>query len=195
MEGEEEVVTTRVLTIPNVVSTVRLALIPIFFWLFVTRRGDIASFLLLFVIGSTDWVDGFLARRLGQVSRLGKLLDPVADRIAVVAIVVALLFRGTIGIAVSAVILLRDLIVSIVFPLLEARGYPRIPVNVVGKAATASIYSGVGLSVLSLIMDPSFLIASVGAGFLWVGAALYWIAGVLYVRELIAISKARRGSP
>ena len=85
---------------------------------------------------------------------------------------------------VAAVILVRDLIVAIAFSILESKGFPRIPVNVFGKAATAAIYLGVGVAALSLIAEPSDLIHSVGLALLWIGASLYWIAGALYVVEI-----------
>jgi cardiolipin synthase len=189
LSEESEIVSTQVLTIPNLISFARLALVPVFIWLFVTRANDVASFSLLAVIGSTDWVDGFVARKTHQVSVLGKLIDPIADRIAVVAVLLALLFRGTVPLLVAAVILVRDLLVAIVFPILEAKGFPRIPVNNVGKAATAAIYLGVGVAALSLIAEPSPLIHSVGIALLWIGATLYWIAGALYVFEIRRLAK------
>lgn len=191
MSEESEVVTTQVLTIPNLISFARLSLVPIFFWLFVTRSSDVVAFSLLAVIGSTDWIDGFVARKTHQVSVLGKLLDPIADRIAVVAVLLALLFRGTVPVVVAAIILLRDLLVAVVFPILEARGYPRIPVNIVGKAATASIYLGVGLAAMSLIVVPEEFVHSAGVVLLWIGATLYWIAGVMYVIEIRRLTRAR----
>lgn len=192
MALDQEQVSTRILTIPNAVSAVRLALVPIFVGLFVTKRNDPLAFATLFVIGSTDWVDGFLARRLGQVSRLGKVIDPVADRIAVIAIVVALVFRGIIPLSVSIVILSRDVLVSIVFPILEALGYPRIPVNLVGKAATAAIYSGVGLSVMAIVTPWHVPLSTYGGVLLWTGAALYWLAAALYSREIGKLIRGRK---
>jgi cardiolipin synthase len=191
LSEESEVVSTKVLTIPNLISFARLALVPLFFWLFVTRANDVASFSILAVIGSTDWVDGFVARKTHQVSVLGKLIDPIADRIAVVVVLLALLFRGTIPLLLAAVILVRDLLVAIIFPILEARGYPRIAVNIVGKAATAAIYCGVGLATMSLIIEPSDQIHSVGIVLLWAGATLYWIAGAMYVLEIRRLLRIR----
>ena len=187
---EDDDVSTRVLTVPNLISFARLALIPIFFWLFVTRTNDALAFALVVVVGSTDWVDGFVARRTGQVSVLGKILDPVADRVAIVAILLAFLFRGTIPIAVALVILVRDALVALVFPILEARGYPRIPVNFVGKAGTAAVYVGAGTAAASLVLQ-SLAIHSAAIVLLWIGAGLYWVAGILYVGEIRKLVRAR----
>ena len=190
MIEEDGDVSTRVFTVPNLISFARLALVPVFFWLFVTRTNDALAFALLVLVGSTDWVDGFVARRTGQVSVLGKILDPVADRVAIVAILLAFLFRGTIPIAVALVILVRDALVASVFPILEARGYPRIPVNFVGKAGTAAIYVGTGTAAASLILQ-SLAINFAAIVLLWIGASLYWVAGVLYVREIRKLVRAR----
>ncbi len=183
MSEVDSEVSTRVLTLPNLISFARLGLVPVFFLLFVTRTNDPLAFAVLVVVGSTDWVDGYVARRTGQVSELGKILDPVADRVAIVAILLAFLFRGTIPIAVALVILARDALVAIAFPILEARGYPRIPVNFAGKAGTAAIYLGVGTAAASLVLEGSavHLAAMV---LLWIGAALYWVAGIMYVGEI-----------
>ncbi|MBW3588900.1 MAG: CDP-alcohol phosphatidyltransferase family protein [Actinobacteria bacterium] len=190
MIEEDGEVSTRVLTVPNLISFARLGLIPIFFWLFVTRTNDALAFALLVLVGSTDWVDGFVARRTGQVSVLGKVLDPVADRVAIVAILLAFLFRGTIPIAVAWVILARDALVALTFPILEARGYPRIPVNFVGKAGTAAIYFGVGTAAASLVLQNP-LISVAAIVLLWIGAGLYWVAGILYVVEIRKLVRAR----
>lgn len=190
MIEEDGDVSTRVLTVPNLISFARLALIPIFFWLFVTRTNDALAFSLLVLVGSTDWVDGFVARRTGQVSVLGKILDPVADRVAIVAILLAFLFRGTIPIAVALVILVRDALVALVFPILEARGYPRIPVNFVGKAGTAAIYVGAGTAAASLVLQ-NLAINLAAIVLLWIGAGLYWVAGILYVGEIRRLVRNR----
>ncbi|HVL52207.1 MAG TPA: CDP-alcohol phosphatidyltransferase family protein, partial [Actinomycetota bacterium] len=91
--GQEEVVLNRVLTVPNMISTARMLLIPVFAWAFLTGDKDAFALGLLVVIGCTDWVDGYVARKTGQVSKLGKLLDPVADRVAIVVVLLALVFR------------------------------------------------------------------------------------------------------
>lgn len=187
-------VSNRVLTVPNLISAARLALVPIFVWAFLTGK-DPAAFTLLVVVGATDWVDGFVARRTGQVSVLGKLLDPLADRIAIVAALLAFAFRGTIPWLLAAVILLRDLIVAIVFPALEARGFPRIPVNRTGKAGTAALFTGMGFLAGGLIVPESMssAVRAAGLGLLVVGATLYWVAAGFYavaIRRLLTQGRA-----
>ncbi|MDQ4149080.1 MAG: CDP-alcohol phosphatidyltransferase family protein [Actinomycetota bacterium] len=184
--NEDLSASNRVLTLPNLISAARMALVPWFAWVFWTRSNDVLAFVLIVVIGSTDWVDGYVARRMGQVSRLGKLLDPVADRAAIIVVLLALMLKGVVPAAPAAAILARDLIVSAVFPVLEAKRFPRIPVNRVGKLATAFIFGGMGFAVFSLPAADGLEAFAVWAagGLLTLGAVLYWAAGGLYVREV-----------
>jgi len=188
--GQEEVVLNRVLTIPNMISTARMLLIPVFAWAFLTGDKDAFALGLLVVIGCTDWVDGYVARKTGQVSKLGKLLDPVADRVAIVVVLLALVFRDVVPLAVAGAILLRDLIVSIVFPILEAKGFPRLSVNWTGKWATALIFTGMAFAAAS-VLDPVRDFARPASHALLVaGAVLYWMAGLLYIKEIRRLLKA-----
>ena len=183
--NSEELVTNRVLTAPNVISFARLGLVPIFIWLFLSEN-DWAALAVLFVLGNTDWVDGTVARRTGQVSELGKVLDPISDRIAIVAIILTITYRGVIPWPITAAILSRELLIAVAFGVLESRGVPRIPVNRVGKLATGAIFSGMGLTMISLV-----LAGKVGENIhlaalvvLVIGAALYWVATAMYFIEL-----------
>ncbi|MCA1839419.1 MAG: CDP-alcohol phosphatidyltransferase family protein [Actinobacteria bacterium] len=191
MTNGTEVVSKKVFTVPNVISFTRLALVPIFGWLFVSGKNDRTALTVLFIIGSTDWVDGFVARRIGQVSVLGKLIDPVADRIAIVVVMLLFAFRGIVAWPVAAAILLRDLLVAIGFPILEVRGMPRIAVNIVGKGATLLIYFGMGWAMLSLVLTgtSAVLLRTMSLWFLMAGAVFYWIAGAMYVAEITKVSR------
>lgn len=186
MTSNPSPVSTKVVTVPNLISALRIGLVPVFLWLFLSATNDVLALVILAVVGSTDWVDGFIARKTGQVTVLGKLLDPVADRLAIVSALLALSFRGIVPWLLAGVILLRDLIVSIAFPIIEARGFPRVPVNLVGKAATLLIFFGMAFAAGSLVVgagyEQSILILS--RVLLIVGATAYWIAGALYVKEI-----------
>lgn len=190
---DQEVVLDRVATVPNLISAIRIFLIPLFAWAFLSRSRDALAFGLLVLIGSSDWIDGYVARRTGQVSRLGKLLDPVADRAAVAVILVALTVRGVVALPLAAALLARDLIVSIVFPILEARGFPRIPVNKTGKWATAFIFAGMAVAASSIVFsgmrDP---VRAWAAALLAAGAVLYWSAAYLYAIQIRHLMKLRR---
>ena len=173
------------------ISGVRIALIPIFAWLLATGTQDGLAFVLAVVIGSSDWFDGFLARRMGQVSRLGKLLDPVADRLAIVALLLALTFRGIVALPITAAILLRELIVTVGFSISEAKGYPRLRVNRVGKVATGLLFCGMGFAVASLVVAPELRAFSLRTStvLLVAGAVLYWVALWMYGVALLRLTK------
>lgn len=195
MTVQPEQVSTQVLTVPNVISAARISLIPVFAWLFLTGDHDTAAMVILIIIGSTDWVDGFVARRTGQVSVLGKILDPIADRAAIVVVLLTFMFRGTVPLWIAGAILVRDAIVSIAFPILEARGYPRIPVNKVGKLATLLIYTGFGVAAVGVAFDDvTSWTDPAKRALLTVGAALYWVAGYLYVKELRKVRPLKEAS-
>ncbi|MEX2588529.1 MAG: CDP-alcohol phosphatidyltransferase family protein [Actinomycetota bacterium] len=182
---DEEVVLDRALTIPNLITISRMLVIPLFAWVFLMGEYDAVALVLLVLIGSTDWLDGFVARRIGQVSKLGKLLDPVADRMAIIVVLLALVFRGVIPVLLAGALLLRDLIVSVAFPVLEAKGFERIPVNRTGKWATAFIFAGMALAAGSVLETPVRQSVEVAAvALLTAGAVAYWAAGFLYVKAI-----------
>ena len=189
----DEIVSRRVFTTPNIISFARLLLVPVFVGLFVTGR-DWPALIVLFVLGNTDWVDGYVARRTGQVSELGKILDPISDRIAIVAVMLSLLFRNLVPLGVAGVILLREALVAVAFGVLEARGAPRIPVNRVGKAATLAIFLGMGGLVIGVVIPGSVgeNVNMISIGLLVFGAVLYWVATALYFVELRKQLMARR---
>ncbi|MEO7804741.1 MAG: CDP-alcohol phosphatidyltransferase family protein [Actinomycetota bacterium] len=180
-----DIVSTRILTVPNVISSARLSLVPIFVWAALTGRNTLA-FILLAVVGSTDWVDGYVARRTGQVSVLGKLLDPVADRVAIVAVLSVFAFQQVIPWSLAVIILSRDLLVAVVFAIVESRGVPRIEVNFVGKTATALIYTGTAFAAAGRIMSPSDeqVVRMIAVAMLAAGAALYWISVAMYAAAI-----------
>jgi cardiolipin synthase len=181
----EESVSNRVLTLPNAITIARLALLPVFLWLYLTKQ-EWPALIVLFVLGNTDWVDGTVARRTGQVSELGKVLDPISDRIAIVTVMLAIVARGQVPWWLAGVILGRELLIAVAFALLEARGVPRIPVNRVGKLATLSIFSGMGITVIALVIPGKVgeNIQALALVVLVAGAALYWVATGMYFIEL-----------
>jgi cardiolipin synthase (CMP-forming) len=177
------VVTNRVLTVPNVLSAIRLATVPIFLYLFVTGREEAA--VILYGAGAwTDFFDGYIARRLGQESELGRLLDPLADRIYIVALALALVAVGALPWWLTAGIVARDVILLSLWPLFERRGVGRIQVNFAGKTATASLLFGLTWLALS---ETDFAWASfsdvVGMVFVAAGAILYYVSAGMYARD------------
>jgi cardiolipin synthase (CMP-forming) len=175
----------RVWTIPNVLSFLRLASVPVFVWLFVSGREEAA--VALFIAGAwSDFFDGYIARRTGAVTELGKVLDPLADRICISALALALLLTDALPVWLVAIVIARDLAVLVAWPVLERRGFARIPVNFVGKCATAALLFGLSWSAWSQTSWPGASFAGeVGFGVVLAGAVLYWIAAALYVRVLL----------
>ena len=181
LEGQAE--RARIWTIPNVLSFLRLGSVPIFIWLFVNDYEEAA--VILYGIGaSTDFFDGVIARRFDQVSELGKLLDPLADRIFIVALCVALVARGALPWGLALAIIGRDILILSLWPLIDRRRIERIRVNRVGKLATANLLFGLTWLALG---ETSFPLAELGETlgmiFTVAGAVLYWVAGAMYARE------------
>lgn len=179
-----------IVTIPNLISAVRIGLVPVFLWLLLGRDDPLAAGLLIGGIGATDWIDGYLARRLGQVSPLGKILDPAADRLAVVAGVAGSWAAGYVPPWFAAALLGREAVVLIGTVWMALRRVPPIPVRRLGKIATFAVYFSI----------PSFLVHAGGAHdfFEWFayavgipGLLLYWVVGFQYAvdaRRLLAPS-------
>ncbi|CAB4950402.1 MAG: CDP-alcohol phosphatidyltransferase family protein [Actinobacteria bacterium] len=193
-----EVTTDRVLTVPNALSFARLLGVPLFLWLILGPEADGWAIVLLVVSGVTDWLDGTIARATGQISRLGQLLDPLADRLYIIATLVGLLLRGIIPWWLVALLLLRDLVLLATVPALRARGLTALPVHFLGKAATFNLLYAFPLLLLGDGNSPAAFAATVvGWAFVIWGTALYWWAGILYleqVRRLVRDVEPRRAS-
>ena len=177
-------------TVPNLLSVLRLALLPVFLWLVLGPEADAIAVLVLMGLGITDYLDGYLARRLGQTSRLGALLDPVADRLYILATVTGLGLREVIPIWLAVLLPARDLLLWILVPFLRTRGHSALPVHFLGKAATAALLYAFPLLLLGhgsgALAEASRVL---GWAFTWWGTGLYWWAGLLYawqVRTLLA---------
>jgi cardiolipin synthase len=133
LEGAGE---DRILTLPNAITVVRLCTLPVFVYLLFGADDRWAAGWVLFAIGSTDWLDGYLARRLGQVSTVGKILDPVADRLLFFVGVVSIIIDGSVPVWFAVAVLVREAAVAVGTLSLAAMGATRIDVTWYGKAAT-----------------------------------------------------------
>ncbi|MGN6131633.1 MAG: CDP-alcohol phosphatidyltransferase family protein [Nocardioidaceae bacterium] len=180
----------RVLTIPNVISLIRLAGVPLFLWLVLVPKADGWAILVLLLSGVTDYLDGYLARRLQQTSALGQVLDPVADRLYILSTVVGLAWRDVIPWWLAVILPARDLLLWGLVPFLRTRGYSALPVHFLGKAATANLLYAFPLLLLGDGTSGLSMLAKVfGWAFAVWGTGLYWWAGLLYawqVRTLLA---------
>jgi cardiolipin synthase len=175
----------RVWTLPNLISFLRLAGVPVFLWLVLGPEADGWALGLLMLSGVTDFLDGYLARRLGQTSQLGQILDPVADRLYILAVVIGLALREIIPWWVAVILPLRDLLLWGLVPFLRTRGYSALPVHFLGKAATFNLLYAFPLLLLG---DGTGVVASLADVFGWAfaiwGIGLYWWAGVLYAYQV-----------
>lgn len=176
--------TDRVLTLPNALSFLRLLGVPLFVWLILGPRSDGWAVLLLMAAGFSDWLDGYLARAWKQTSRVGQMLDPVADRLYIGSTLVCLAIRDIIPLWLVIVLVARDLLLVALVPLLRTRGYTSLPVHVIGKAATFCLLYAFPLVLLGAGESGVALVARItGWSFAIWGTALYWWAGLLYVRQ------------
>ena len=182
-------------TVPNAISLLRLAGVPVFLWLVLGPEADAIALVVLMVAGFTDFLDGWLARRLDQYSKLGEILDPVADRLYILAVVVGLYMRDIIPWWVAIALPLRDLFLWGLVPILRTRGFSALPVHFLGKAATFNLLYAFPLLLLG---DGEGVVARLSEVFGWAfafwGVGLYWWAGLLYawqVRKLVATTPRR----
>jgi CDP-diacylglycerol--glycerol-3-phosphate 3-phosphatidyltransferase len=184
----------RVLTIPNVLSALRLAGVPVFLWLALGPETDGAAFAVLAFAGVSDYLDGKLARALDQTSRLGVILDPLADRLYILATVAALTIREIVPWWLAAVLVGRDVLLLAFVPVLRRLGVgTALPVHYLGKAATFNLLYAFPLLLLSA-GDSWLATASRPLGWafaLW-GTALYWWSGLLYGEQVRRLRRARR---
>jgi cardiolipin synthase len=192
----------RILTIPNAISALRLAGVPVFLWLVLgpqTATADGWAVALLIVAGLSDWLDGKIARALNQTSRLGQVLDPAADRLYIAATIVALGVRAIIPWWLVGVLALRELTVGVALFVLRRRaGISTLQVSFVGKAATLCLLYAFPL--LFLGDHPGWggtLARVLGWAFATWGTALYWWAAMLYlvqVRSLVSDTASSLGN-
>lgn len=191
-EKPARVAEERVWTIPNAISFLRLALIPVFAWLIVAEH-DAAAVIVVAVAGFTDWADGYIARRFNQASRLGQMLDPAADRLYILVTLLGLAYRDIIPWWLVAVIVARELVLAGTIPVLLRHGYGTLPVHMAGKAGTFCLMYAFPL--LLLASAPGALgTAASTAGWaiaLW-GVGLYWFACLLYLEQVAWIVRRDR---
>lgn len=181
--------TDRVLTVPNVLSFVRLLGVPVFLWLLLVREADGWAVLVLAIGGATDWLDGRIARRWHVRSRLGQVLDPMADRLYILATLIGLALREIVPWWLVALLAARDIVMaSTIWPALRRRGFASLPVHFLGKAATFALLYAFPLVLLGSGDEAWQQIAKVvGWAFVIWGAGLYWWSGLLYLGQGVEV--------
>lgn len=179
------------LTVPNLISGLRLLAVPLFAVLALGGH-DLWALATLAIAGASDWLDGRLARALNQQSRLGELLDPAADRLFILATLIVLAARDVVPWWLVVVIIARDVLLTVVLAALVAARIGPLPVHFVGKAGTFALLYAFPLLLLAEWPGAVGITAdALGWGFAVWGIALYWLAGVLYLRQ--AATELARG--
>lgn len=186
---------TRVWTVPNLISFARLALVPVFLW-FIVDGAYLAALIVLVIASLSDALDGWLARRLNQISNLGILLDPVADRLYILAALIGLAVRGLVPWWLLVVIVLRDVLLVVLGLVLWRGGQMgsrgekgrfrrgAIPVTKLGKSATFLLLLGIPTLLCAALLPTGFAwVEGAGWALVILGTALYWLAGIDYARH------------
>ena len=182
----------RILTVPNALSVLRLLLIPLFLWLILVEQADMAAVVVLAVSGITDWADGLIARTTGQITRLGRLLDPLVDRVTIAATLVGLALRDLIPWWLVGLLVAREVLLLLLVPQLRRHGLLALPVHYLGKAATFALYWGFPFVLVGAGSATwEQVLGALGWAFVIWGTALYWSAALLYVDQMRRIVKHR----
>jgi cardiolipin synthase len=188
----------RTITVPNLISLLRILLIPVFVALILGEGTEAAGLVLLGAVVSTDWIDGYIARRTGQVSNLGKVLDPVADRLAIAAALIAMVARDAFPLWAALLVIVRDVLVLLAGGALLLVMKVRIDVRSIGKVATLALMCGIPAVAWGNFGLPLETLARAGGWALfWIGIVLYYAAGVFYSFDLVRAARqaSRTESP
>jgi cardiolipin synthase (CMP-forming) len=189
--GGDPMVSDRVLTIPNMLSVVRLLLVPVFAVLIVLKF-DLAAIAVLMISGFTDYLDGTLARRWRQVTRIGQLLDPLADRLYILTTLLGLAYRDIVPWWLVAALIARDAVLGVSLLLLTPAEREPLEVKFLGKAATACLLYAFPILLLGHSDGTAGSIAQpIGWAFAWWGTGLYWWSGIIYLRTVADVRAAR----
>ncbi len=171
-----------IVTIPNIISLVRIAAVPFFLWLLFGPEEEAWAGVLLGVIGATDWVDGYLARRLDQVSEAGKFLDPLADRLAIAAAVIGGWIAGVLPWGFALALIIREVIIAIGAGVVALRARAKLDVRWLGKAATLALYFSISAFYVWAGTDASFW-GVMAWGFGAPGIVMYYIVAGQYLAD------------
>lgn len=184
----------RIATVPNLLSFVRIVLIPVFVALILHHGTEGAGLVLLAAVVATDWVDGYIARHTGQVSAVGEVLDPVADRLAISAALVAIVARDAFPLWAALMVIVRDGVILVAGLALLVALKLRLEVRWIGKAATFGLMCAIPLVAwgnFGLFLHAVALPA--GWVLFWIGVVLYYGAAGIYAMDLIrAVGMARK---
>lgn len=179
-------------TVPNMLSILRLLLVPVFLVLILTDHTYWAIAVLI-LASATDFLDGKIARKYNQITRLGQLLDPAADRLYIFATLIGLWLTGVIPLWMVLVIIGRDVLLAAVYPVLASHGYGPLPVHYLGKAGTFALLYALPLLLLANVWTAATVVLTPLAwAFAWWGMGLYWWAGLVYLKQVKDVVSASR---
>ncbi|AGL17540.1 CDP-alcohol phosphatidyltransferase family protein [Actinoplanes sp. N902-109] len=186
-------VSNRIWTIPNVISFIRLLGVPLFLYLLLGPHHDVAAVIVLAVGGTTDWVDGYVARRMNSVSRLGELLDPFADRLYILATLLGFTVREIVPWWLTTALLLREAVLGVALLVLRRHGYGPPPVHYVGKTGTFVLLAAFPVLLLAkAVPSADTVLLPCGWALAWWALGLYWAAAALYLTQTRALLRADR---
>ncbi len=181
------------LTVPNLLSMLRLAFVPVFLYLLLSERY-LSAIVVLALSSLTDYLDGYFARKFNQVTRLGQLLDPAADRLYIFSTLVGLSITGIIPVWLALVIIGRDLVLAVAYPILATHGYGPLPVHYLGKTGTFALLYAFPLLLMAYIFEPAaFILEPLAWAFALWGVGLYWWGAFVYLRQVRDVVK--KGDP
>ncbi len=185
----------KVFTWPNALSGLRLLLVPVFLWLILIDQ-NLLAFAVLAFSSFTDWLDGFLARKLNQMSRLGQLLDPAADRLFIFASLIGLAMTDKVPWWLVVAVVGRDVLLFFTLPFLAQVGYGPLPVNYTGKAGTFALLYAFPLLLLPEVLpeQAAVIVYPIAWAFAFWGIWLYWWTCGIYLLQVYNIRKLARSS-
>ncbi|WP_373232260.1 CDP-alcohol phosphatidyltransferase family protein [Cohnella sp.] len=167
------------MNVPNILTTSRFVLIPLFFVLYVNDQ-PITALCVLLVAGMTDFLDGYIARRTGQVTLTGSMLDPLADKLLILTVILALLIKDILPLAAFSVMAFREVVMIVGSAIYHFRGLKTLPANLFGKTTTVIYYAAITLM---------FLEQPGGVALLWCGIALSYFTSVIYFMKFKSINR------
>jgi cardiolipin synthase len=177
------------MTVPNLLSMLRLALVPVFL-LFLLSERYLLAIVMLAAASLTDYLDGYFARKFNQVTRLGQLLDPAADRLYIFSTLIGLSYTGVVPVWLAVVIISRDVVLALAYPILATHGYGPLPVHYLGKAGTFALLYAFPLLLMAYIWEPvAFILEPLAWAFALWGVGLYWWGAIVYLRQVYATVK------
>lgn len=187
--------TRKFLTVPNAISLTRLVGVPLFLYLLLVTEQDLAALVVLAIGGTTDWLDGWVARRTGQVSRIGALLDPFVDRLYILATLLAFTAREIVPWPFTAALLAREAVLLLALGVLRRHGHGPPPVHYLGKTATFLLLAAFPVLLLATAVPAAEGWAHpAGWALAWWGLVLYWVAGIMYLAQIVQLVRDRGGA-